>query len=169
MWYLTYKCSHGTAHDFIWKLKDVVWNCGANKELCHLIAEVVAVMTEKVVSLSCVAFADLLQVLLKDFLRNMCHPQFHNSDWSSIGSLSSWVLLNASWEIVFLSIDYQTSVPVISHIARWKVEWIWLHYNEAEISSILVSQISTEPLQLISNKSVITVSLVPKLTLSINI
>lgn len=112
---LTYQRTHRARNNFIGEVEDVIWDRGAHQELRDLIAEVVAVVAKKVVSLRGVAPADLLQIVLKDLLGYMRHPEIYNPDWCTIRCPPCRILLDAGTKIVLSSIYYHPGMPVTSY------------------------------------------------------
>lgn len=110
---LTYHSTHGAAHNFIRKLKNVIGNRYAYQKLSDLITEVVAIVSEQTVSFSSESRTNFLQVTFKHILRHMRNPQFHDSYWSPILCCPCWGLLNSSTKEVLLTIDYNSCMPEI--------------------------------------------------------
>lgn len=109
--WLTHESAHGTTSNFVGKLKNILWDGRANQKLSNLITEIVAIMSQQAVSLSCITRADFSQISFKHIFWDMRNAQINDMDWCSKRCISRKTVIDSTTIIVFIVIHYNPSVP----------------------------------------------------------
>ena len=110
--------AHGAGHDLGGEVEDVVGHAGAgaDEELRHLVAEVVAVVGEEAVRLGSVPGRDVTEVVLEHLARDVRDAQLHRPQRPPVRRRPGGRRLDPAAEVVLVPVHHHARVPARSDL-----------------------------------------------------